>query len=40
MCVGQMSYMKLHAKESAQETDSLEDNEDSEDGVFVYIRGY
>lgn len=32
-----MSYMKLHASESAQEADSLEeeddDDEDSEDGL-------
>lgn len=34
-CVGQMSYMKLHAGESAQESDSLEENdEDSEDGKY------
>ena len=33
VCVGQMSYMKLHAAESPQDADSLEeDDEDSEDG--------
>ena len=30
--VGQLSYMKLHAAESTQESDSLEDDENSEGG--------